>query len=212
MKVININKTVFVNIDTQKDFMNPDGSLYVGGAEEIKPKLDEITKFAENNRIRVLNTMDWHYENSEELSDDPDYSDTFPPHCMVDTDGALYVEETDPKDPYIIDWSINMGLDYLPNNRNITIRKDKFDLFAGNPNTNRIVDILKGDGIDTFVVYGVSGDICVSFAVNGFLERGFKVILVRDCVKSLNEEALSNMIRVWSEIDGFEITDLDFSI
>lgn len=212
MVTINRNTTVFWNVDTQFDFMESDGSLYVDGSEEIKPTLKKLTDFANDNQIRVVNTMDWHYEDSEELSPDPDFAVTFPNHCMADTLGSNFIEETDPTDSYVIDWSINLGLEYIPNNRNLTIRKDKFDVFEGNPNTNRITELLKKGGSDTIVVYGVSGDICVSFAVNGLLERGFKVILVEDGIRSLNSNTFDNLIELWNKNNNFHLGTSDFSI
>ena len=41
-------------------------------------------------------------------------------------------------------------------------------------------------GRDTAVVYGVSGNVCVKYAVEGLREREFKVILLTDAVKSLS--------------------------
>jgi len=186
MKEINRGNTIFWNVDTQFDFMDPKGSLYVDGAEEIKPTLASLTEFAEKNRIRVVNTMDWHYEDSEELSEDPDFAETFPPHCMADTNGAKYVRETDPDVfSYVLDWGINLGWKYLPPVRNIIIRKDKFDVFEGNPNTNRVVDLFKKSGVENVVVYGVAENVCVSFAVSGLLERGLNVIVIEDAIKGL---------------------------
>jgi len=186
MKEINRGNTIFWNVDTQFDFMDPKGSLYVDGAEEIKPTLASLTEFAEKNRIRVVNTMDWYYEDSEELSEDPDFAETFPPHCMADTNGAKYVRETDPDVfSYVLDWGINLGWKYLPPVRNIIIRKDKFDVFEGNPNTNRVVDLFKKSGVENVVVYGVAENVCVSFAVSGLLERGLNVIVIEDAIKGL---------------------------
>ena len=34
---------IFWDVDTQHDFMDPDGKLYVQGAELIKPKLEQLT-------------------------------------------------------------------------------------------------------------------------------------------------------------------------
>lgn len=130
--------------------------------------------------------MDWYYEDSEELSEDPDFAETFPPHCMADTNGAKYVRETDPDVfSYVLDWGINLGWKYLPPVRNIIIRKDKFDVFEGNPNTNRVVDLFKKSGVENVVVYGVAENVCVSFAVSGLLERGLNVIVIEDAIKGL---------------------------
>ncbi len=64
---------LFWNVDTQVDFMKADGKLYVQNAEEIAPTLEKLTAFAKENNIKVVNTCDYHNENSQELSDTPDF-------------------------------------------------------------------------------------------------------------------------------------------
>ncbi len=61
-------KTIFWNVDTQVDFMNKDGKLYVQGAEEIKPNLKRLTDLAEKYKITVINTGDYHNKTSKEIS------------------------------------------------------------------------------------------------------------------------------------------------
>ena len=69
---------LFWNVDTQFDFMSASGKLYVPGAEQIKPILKQITAFAKSNNIQVVNTADFHYANSKELSNKPDFITSFP--------------------------------------------------------------------------------------------------------------------------------------
>ena len=95
---------LFWNVDTQFDFMNKEGKLYVPGSEEILPLLERITSFAKEADIQVVNTADHHFPNAKELSDTPDFISTFPPHCMANTSGAAYVSETAPDKPAIIKW------------------------------------------------------------------------------------------------------------
>ena len=38
--------TIFWDVDTQYDFMQPEGKLYVPGAETIIPKVSEVRRFA----------------------------------------------------------------------------------------------------------------------------------------------------------------------
>ena len=53
-------RVIFWNVDTQKDFINKDGALYVKDAETIKPALATLTNFARKNNIKVINTGDYH--------------------------------------------------------------------------------------------------------------------------------------------------------
>ncbi|WP_346863070.1 cysteine hydrolase family protein [uncultured Draconibacterium sp.] len=174
---------LFWNVDTQFDFVEPAGKLYVPGAEKLKTTWNVLTKLAAKKNYRVINTADFHYTNSAELSDAPDFISTFPEHCMANTKGAEYVEETEPADPVTFDWDkVYLTLDEVKTKRNIVIRKDAFDVFAGNPHTESIVEILAPKVV---VVYGVTTNVCVNDAVLGLAKRIEKVYVVEDAIKEL---------------------------
>lgn len=182
----NASNWLFWNVDTQIDFVYPRGKLYVEGAENLRPQWKELTELAKDNSIRVVNTADYHFPNSAELDDNPDFINTFPEHCMANTRGADYIRETDPEDPLIFNWN----KDYLitpelfdpDKHRNFVIRKDAFDVFAGNPLTDKIVKFLKPGNV---VVYGVTTNICVDAAVRGLVKRAKNVYVVEDAIKEL---------------------------
>lgn len=177
------NKLIFWNVDTQVDFVEPQGKLYVQGAEKIKPLWQQITDFAKQKNIRVVNTADFHYPESEELSNEPDFINTFPQHCMANTPGAEYIAETQPEDAVEFDWDKNYDtFETVKSARNTVIRKDAFDVFAGNPHTDTILQILSPE---TVVVYGVTTNVCVNYAVIGLSKRVKRVIVILDAIKEL---------------------------
>ena len=174
---------LFWNVDTQIDFMEPDGNLYAPGAEKIKPVLQWLTDFAAAHAIQVVNTADFHYSGSAELSNNTDFVNTFPEHCMANTKGAEYVPETDPENPLIFDWNKEyLTLNEVKTARNIVIRKDAFDVFTGSPHSDGIVKLLAPK---TVVVYGVTTNVCVNDAVIGLAERVDNVLVVEDAIKEL---------------------------
>ena len=179
-------KVLFWNVDTQVDFIEPHGKLYVPGAEEIRPVLRKITDFARLDGIRVVNTCDWHFIYSAEISGTPDYVNSFPEHCMAGTAGAEFIPETLPEYPVVIDWNVNLGLfpelDNPQKYRNIVIRKDAFDVFTGNPHTDKIVQILDPERV---FVYGVTTNVCVDWVVNGLVDKGINVFVLIDAIKEL---------------------------
>lgn len=179
------SKVLFWNVDTQIDFIEPSGKLYAPGAEKIRPMLKEITEFAKRHGIRVINTCDHHNTNSPELSSNPDYITSFPEHCMAGSPGAEYIAETKPENPFIIDWSADkniMAQLEKENPRNIVIRKDVFDVFAGNPYTDQILQLIAPE---TIFAYGVTTNVCVDQAVMGLSERSYKVFVFQDAIKEL---------------------------
>ncbi len=177
-------ETIFWNVDTQYDFMRNDkGALPVPGAKEIERNLEKLTHIAKIKRLKVINTADWHKRNSEELSDNPDFKKTFPPHCLEYTRGAEFIPITSPVNPYKVHWEDNeLDLDEIREERNIVIYKDKFDVFSGNYKTEKILEAINPDRA---VVYGVATNVCVDFAVKGLLKKGIKVYIPTDAIKEL---------------------------
>ena len=76
---------IFWDVDTQHDFMDPDGKLYVKGAELIKPKLEQLTNYAHAHGIQIVASSDDHELEHAEISAAPDFRETFPPHWVGTT-------------------------------------------------------------------------------------------------------------------------------
>lgn len=192
-------KTLFWNVDTQKDFMLPNGKLYIKGAEIIIPELEKLTKLAEKYKIKVVNTGDYHTINSKELSDKPNFKTTFPEHCIAGTEGAGFIDEVNVKNfkdnYYISNWKDkSINLIKIGRARNIIIYKDAFNVFEGNKQTGAILTILEPEIV---VVYGVASNVCVDYAVMGIIERGRKVIVVEDAIKELPNSAINDTYVHW---------------
>lgn len=196
-------KTIFWAVDCQKDFMEKDGNLYIKGAEEIVPNLEKLTLVAKELNIQVINTMDSHSKGDGELSDTPDFINTFPEHCMIGTDGISFIDATYPhkfgRENYYILPNVNDGNKFfdtekINKSRNIIIPKDKFDVFIGNPNTE---DFIKHINPDEIFIYGVATNVCVNCAVLGLLQRGFNVTIVEDAIKELPSLPIKEIIDNW---------------
>ncbi len=199
-------KKIFWNVDTQYDFMRKDGKLYVANAEVIEPKLAQLTNYARERKIQVINTADWHKPDSKELSRTPDFMTTFPEHCMQNTAGARYIPATKPTAPYTIDWEAE-GFDAkkVKETREVTLYKDAFDIFAGNKYAAKVVNILKPE---LAVVYGVATNVCVNYAVQGLLERKVKVVVPLDAIKELPTLPLEETLNAWTQ-KGAILTTVD---
>lgn len=204
---------VFWNVDTQYDFVDPEGKLPVGedqeGAREIEDELRQVTQIARDNDIRVVNTADWHNENTEELSEEPDFKETFPPHCMAGTSGAEYIGATEPENPLYIAWSDDFSSEQLEDHEgDLVIYKDAFDVFAGESESPHADDILNNLDPDVAVVYGVATDVCVDYAVEGLLERDMDVYVVDDAVKGIDPGYSDEVLASWSE-NGAELGSVE---
>ena len=168
---------VFVDVDTQRDFLDPDGALYIKGSGAIRPNLARLTRFARERGIPILASACAH-----ELGD-PEFA-VFPPHCLLGTPGQDRVDETAWPGGPILEPGGSVPLAVVPH---LSIHKRRYDVFS-NPAADAVVS-LYGEGRPTFVVYGVATDYCVRCAVDGLMARGHKVALVVDAIRAVDPEA-----------------------
>ena len=184
--IIMKNETVFVDIDTQFDFMNPNGALYVPDAENIIDNIKRLFDYAKEHKIKILSSTDAHQV------DDPEFK-LFPPHCVKDTPGNQKIEASTCKDNIIIENIEQDITESMLDHEQIIVESQTFDIFES-INTDEIVKKLDAHN---YVVFGVAADYCVKEAVLGLLKYGYNVSLVTDATKAITkegkEEALKEM-------------------
>lgn len=189
-------QVVFVDVDTQNDFIQANGALSVTGAESIRPQLAKLNAWSRALSQPVVATQDTH------ASDDPEFETyNFPPHCVYNTPGWEKVPETLNDRPQ---WLIPQSESpmYLPDGETLqgkvaqgtvfTLQKNKFDVFEANPWATPLFEALKGLGIHTAVVYGVATDYCVKAAVAGLKQLGLTPLVVQDAIKHVASADLEN--------------------
>ncbi len=190
---------VLWDVDTQVDFMYPHGKLYVPGAEHTIPAMQRLVDAARASGIVHVASADDHELTDAEIADEPDFRNTYPPHCLRGTRGALKIPETEQEDP------VPITLELLPERylqgREFLILTKTFDVFT-NPNTDVLLDRLDPDEV---VVFGVATDVCDDAAIRGFLARGRKVTFVEDAARGLDEERAAICTAFWRE-NGVEFT------
>ncbi len=195
------------DVDTQVDFMLPDGKLYVPHAEEAMPAMERLVEVARTSGMVHVASADDHELTDPEISDDPDFENTYPPHCLRGTRGAMKVGATEQEDPLPISLTpyppgLIPGL--IDGRREILLLKKNFNVFT-NPNTEPLLDALDPDEI---VVFGVATDVCDDAAIRGFLQRGRRVVFVEDAARGLDEARTAACTAFWRE-GGVEFTTAD---
>ena len=174
-------KTVFVDVDTQIDFVYPAGALYAAGAETIVPALVRLNRHAAASGIPVISTMDAHAEN------DPEFRN-WPAHCVAGTIGQQKVPGTMLENFIIIPTADTA--ERIDTVQQIILEKVHTDVFR-TPNLPWVLEALNAD---RYIVYGVVTEICVALAAFGLLKTGKRVELVRDAVRSLSGDAEREML------------------
>jgi len=180
------NKTVFVDIDTQFDFMNPRGNLYVPDAEDIIDNIKKLFDYAKEHKIKILSSTDAH------MVDDPEFN-LFPAHCVKGTPGNQKIEASTCNDNITIENREQEITESIMDHDQIIVESQTFDIFEST-NTDKIVKKLDAQN---FVVFGVATDYCVKAAVLGLLKRGYNVSLVADATTAITikgeEQSLNEM-------------------
>ena len=186
-------RRVLWDVDTQVDFVHADGKLAVPGAEEALPAMARLVEWARAEGIPHVASADDHELTDPEISESPDFSDTYPPHCLRGTRGAAKVAETAQDDP------VPLGLGEVPEKwlrgREFLLLKKHFDVFT-NPNAERLLALLDPEEV---VVFGVATDVCDDAAIRGLLARGRQVVFVEDASRGLDEARTAACTAAWRE-------------
>jgi len=172
---------VFLDVDTQVDFMTSTGALYVPGAENIVPNLEMLVALARENRIPVLSSADAHPH------DDPSFA-IWPPHCVIGTPGQRRIPETQWPSPVVVPDRLG---GFMPPSEwagQFIIEKTEYDV-STNPHFERILSSLSGAlGPIRFVIFGVATEYCVRAAALALRDHQILVDVVVDAIKGITPE------------------------
>ena len=195
-----MTRRILWDVDTQVDFMLPHGKLYVPGAEETTPAMKRLVDAARAAGIPHVASADDHELTDPEIADEPDFTNTFPPHCLRGTRGSEKIPETEQEDPLplaLLPYPPGLVPGLVEGRREILLLKKNFDVFT-NPNTQAVLEALDPEEI---VVFGVATDICDNAAILGFLQRGRRVRFVEDAARGLDAERTAACLAVWRDRD-----------
>jgi nicotinamidase/pyrazinamidase len=168
---------IFWDVDTQVDFVLPEGKLYAPGAERLVPHLERLTQYAQQRHILVVASTDAHLPQDQEFTQ-------WPPHCLAGTPGQRKIAQTQISPQFVVP---NRPVD-LPAEigafAQIVIEKQAVDVFS-NPNVDTLLLRL---GRPEITLYGLVTEVCVSCAAAGLLDRGYRLRIVADAIHPFNED------------------------
>jgi nicotinamidase/pyrazinamidase len=193
-----VTRTVLWDVDTQVDFMLPEGKLYVPGAEATIPAMRRLVEAARAAGVPHVASADDHELTDPEISDEPDFRNTYPPHCLRGTRGSAKITATEQVDPLplaLTPYPPGLLPSLVEGRREILLLKKNFDVFT-NPNTEPLLDVLDPEEI---VVFGVATDVCDHAAIRGFLKRGRRVKFVENAARGLDDERVAICTADWRE-------------
>ena len=186
-------KRILWDVDTQVDFVHATGKLAVPDAESAVPAMAKLVAAARAAGITHVASADDHELTDAEISAEPDFLTTYPPHCLRGTRGAAKIAETEQADP------VPLALTDVPaewlRGREFLLLKKSFDVVT-NPNAGRLLELLDPAEV---ILFGVATDVCNDAAIRGLLARGRAVTFVVEASRGLDEARTSACTAAWRE-------------
>lgn len=177
-----------LGVDPQVDFC-PGGSLAVAGGDEIMPLINRMTagRLKKNRK----------YFSRDKHPHDTTHFDIWPRHCEDDTPGfQFHPDLIIPEDAIII-------------SKGTRPDEDAYSAFDGRTEDGiSFEDDLHAHGITGLYVCGLATDYCVLKTVMDALEKGFKVRLIVDAIRAVNQRSTDGVdaIRTMTS-HGAEVVD-----
>lgn len=193
-------------VDMQHDFVSARGALPVPGAEAIVPAFNAFLKALDSSRLSaVLVKYDTHFGHEYPLSDEKTKFG-FPDHCIWNTPGQKLSIELPPmlammaghmnKNEFAM-WQFNkldkshVTFDSAAEEQTydnlFKVTRSFNDLTPGVPRDEWLAQLGHPSGVPV-VMAGVASDYCVKQAMQGYLERGHRLIVLTDLVAGIGGE------------------------
>jgi nicotinamidase/pyrazinamidase len=192
---------IFFDVDTQRDFMDSTGALYVPDAEAIRLNVGRLLREASDRKVTTVSSRCAHEP------DDPEF-EIFPPHCIDGSPGAERVFADLPALPrreIEVDATADQQAQIRPATHYV-VKKKVFDLFS-----NPWLEGLRRRGAfkgESCVVFGVATDYCVRACALSLAEAGAHVLLVEDAIRGVAGETTARTIDEMRAA-GVEFTSTD---
>jgi nicotinamidase/pyrazinamidase len=159
-------------VDAQRDFMAPDGALSVAGADALVAPLNAwLAALRPGDVAGILLTFDTH--EPERYARSPE-AEQFPPHCVRGQPGWETMVDLAAVDPAIPLYRLEKGVFAMWEEPDLAL-EDARDPAAPPLPRDAFFEALRARGVGEVTVVGVAADYCVRWAVDGLVERGFRV-------------------------------------
>jgi nicotinamidase/pyrazinamidase len=177
---VNSNNIILWEVDVQRDFMLPEGKLYVPGAEKLLPNIQRLTTAAREGKAFLVSHGCFH------TADDPEFR-LFAAHCVKGTPGAEFMPEalaaTYARIPNEAEARLPEDLSKF---QQVVLEKQTLDVFQSRHAEELLARL---DASAEFAVFGVATEYCVRLAANGLLDRGRQVAIVQDAIETIDPKA-----------------------
>lgn len=180
-------------VDVQRDFCEGGSLAVAGGAATAAAITDYLASPAAAQYAHVVATQDHHVDPGPHFAEDPDYLDSWPPHCVAGTPGADFHPALD------------------DSRFEVVFRKGEqaaaYSGFEGrSADGTPLADWLRAREVTDVDIAGIATDYCVRATAADARRLGFGVRLLADLTAGVNAdttaEAIKQMVEEGVEVSG----------
>ncbi|MFC5149076.1 isochorismatase family protein [Streptomyces aureoversilis] len=183
-------------VDVQNDFCEG-GSLAVAGGADVAAAITDLVGEATPGYRHIVATRDHHIDPGAHFSTEPDYENTWPPHCVAGTEGSGFHPNFS---PVIASGAIDAVFDK-------GAYAAAYSGFEGtDENGVSLGDWLRERGVTEVDVVGIATDHCVRATALDAAREGFSTHVLLDLTAGVapgtTEKALGELRDAGVELSG----------
>jgi nicotinamidase/pyrazinamidase len=168
-----------VIVDVQNDFCEG-GSLAVTGGAEVARRVSEHVLAHLDDYAAVVATADWHEDPGAHFSTDPDFVDSWPAHCRIGSDGALFHPAAEPAFEHV---------EAIFRKGHHSAAYSGFEGFTVEADRRvGLADWLRDRAIEQVDVVGIATDHCVRATALDAADEGFETTVLLDLTAGVAPE------------------------
>jgi len=203
-------------VDVQNDFCEG-GALPVAGGAGVAGEISEYVDAHHGQFDHIVATQDWHIDPGAHFSDEPDFVESWPPHCVARTRGAELHPDLDPEyiqayfrkgqfaaaysgfegllapDDDVPTGDRKPGAMPVPGAEDADSSEDSVSSFAGSDfaageDAIGLDDWLQSHDVEDIVVVGIATDYCVKATALDAVQAGYSVTVLRGLTAGIAED------------------------
>jgi nicotinamidase/pyrazinamidase len=170
--------TALVIVDVQNDFVDPDGSLSVGGAPEAIGAINSEIARARAAGAALVYTQDWHPAATPHFRD---HGGRWPTHCVADSWGARLHPDLEVHQDALF---VRKGAGGEDGYSAFTME----DVESGKRKSTGLHEQLADRGVQRVVLIGFATDYCVKESGHDALRLGYQTTVLTAAIRAVDLE------------------------
>lgn len=187
-------------VDVQNDFC-AGGALATDRGAKVAALISEYVEDNHHRYEAVVATQDWHIDPGAHFSDTPDFVDSWPVHCVANTEGAEihpnldtdYIEAYFRKGRYEAAYSGFEGLQ-APEESVMTGEHEPGATLDDESPKTPLADWLDEHEIQDVDIVGIATDYCVLATAKDAVDAGYETRVLIDLTAPVHEDKLDEVI------------------